>query len=433
VIDNLTTLLRSQFENQFFSGGLVLMLLGSALAMARRLPLRLYDYLKKQFIVEVEIPNHDALFEIITLWLNQHPYCRRARKLTAQLRHTSGEVATPSNAPVAVADSSSERRLPSVTFAPAPGLHFLFHKGQLVWLTRERENSPPASSNGGFASLMKPERYRLRMIGRSQETVRGIIDEAIRLAVESQDRGVSVYLYGYDHWQRMRSLFKRPLDSVILPEGVADSVAADIAAFKRNQEWYRSFGLPYRRGYLFYGIPGSGKTSLISALASEFRMDLFVLNIATKGMDDDRLAGMVQRIEPNSMILLEDVDTVAPKRDHGASQDGVTLSGLLNCIDGMLASDGCILFMTTNHVEKLDPALIRPGRVDMKIEFTAATISQVQRLYKRFFPNADEAEALDFADTFGGLPMAEVQSKLMLMREAATADQKILASAIGAD
>lgn len=91
---------------------------------------------------------------------------------------------------------------------------------------------------------------------------------------------------------------------------------------------------------------------------------------------------------PRSIILLEDVDGIFVQRD-AVNQDekrGVSFSGLLNALDGVRSQEGRLLFMTTNHRERLDPALIRPGRCDLQIELKNASYSMVERLFLKFFP-----------------------------------------------
>jgi len=150
-------------------------------------------------------------------------------------------------------------------------------------------------------------------------------------------------------------------------------------------------------------VPGSGKTSLIHALAGELGLDIYVVTLSSKGMNDSSLASLMGRVPSRCIVLLEDLDaafTRSTSRDSTATgapettttktatDDGNTLSlsGLLNSLDGVAATEGRLLFATTNHIDRLDPALSRPGRMDVWVDFKNATKWQAEELFKNFFP-----------------------------------------------
>jgi ATP-dependent 26S proteasome regulatory subunit len=179
-------------------------------------------------------------------------------------------------------------------------------------------------------------------------------------------------------------------------------------------------GIPYHLGMLFHGTPGSGKTSIIGALAGELKMNLYILSLAGEDMNDERFACLLSEIPPNSFMVLEDVDAAFAVRKRSTKEDdapgsGLTLTGILNALDGFMASEGSIVLMTTNHRDRLDPALIRPGRVDYEEEFSTAAESQLRRLYARFFPNSN-GDAEVWAMTMEGHTMAEAQQDLLRLK-----------------
>src|SRR5258706_6367413 len=218
---------------------------------------------------------------------------------------------------------------------------------------------------------------------------------------------------------------------------------ADSKDFLRSEKWYADRGIPYRRsvihccdtiskltivlyrGYLLYGTPGSGKSSLIHALAGELALDIYVISLSASWMNDSTFTNLMSRIPARSILLLEDLDaaftnstsrdsdsTGAPegkkegpknkdedeKKDvkkEGNDQNTLSLSGLLNSLDSIQASEGRILFATTNHLERLDPALSRPGRMDVWVEFKNASKYQAEGLFRNFFPaHEDDIEIM---------------------------------------
>jgi chaperone BCS1 len=132
-------------------------------------------------------------------------------------------------------------------------------------------------------------------------------------------------------------------------------------------------------------------------------------------MNDDRLAKLLGAVPAGAVVVTEDIDTIFNGRDRTA-ENKLTLSGLLNAIDGPLASEGRLLILTTNHAEVLDPALIRPGRVDMRLSLENATPDQAREMWRRFGGEAGE-ESFVFWAGDGTKSMAELQSHLLARRE----------------
>jgi chaperone BCS1 len=186
---------------------------------------------------------------------------------------------------------------------------------------------------------------------------------------------------------------KRPLESVILERGVKERIVEDVQAFLKARTWYLDRGIPYRRGYLLYGPPGTGKSSFIQALAGHLDFNIAILNVSQRGLHDDRLSQLLTKVPPRTIVLLEDVDVAFANRkkpdSDGYSGATVTFSGLLNALDGVASAEERIIFLTTNHVERLDEALIRPGRVDMTVRLGEASEYQMEQLWDRFYAEFD--------------------------------------------
>jgi chaperone BCS1 len=189
---------------------------------------------------------------------------------------------------------------------------------------------------------------------------------------------------------------------------------------------YAERGIPYRRGYLFYGPPGTGKSSFISALAGDLGYSICMISLSDRTLDDDRLNHLLNNRPPNSFILLEDVDAAFASRDiyeneqHRAYEGltRVTLSGLLNAIDGVASSEERVLFLTTNYADRLDPALVRAGRVDVKHYFGHCTPAMLRNMFKLFYVDFSEEMCASFSDAVGqlgkSLSPAQVQGHLLL-------------------
>lgn len=227
---------------------------------------------------------------------------------------------------------------------------------------------------------------------------------------------------------------RRPVQSVILDEGIGDRILADCQEFINNPTWYSERGIPYRRGYLLHGPPGCGKSSFITALAGELEFGICVLNLSERGLSDDRLNHLLSMAPQQTIILLEDVDAAFVSREDTVQQRAafeglsrVTFSGLLNCLDGVASTEARILFMTTNYLNRLDPALIRPGRVDVKEYIGWCTHYQLHHMFLRFYN--DEQLAQKFADKVMAsgkhVSPAQIQAFFMFFKQEKDAERVV--------
>ncbi|KAK2728903.1 mitochondrial chaperone bcs1 [Colletotrichum kahawae] len=212
----------------------------------------------------------------------------------------------------------------------------------------------------------------------------------------------SIFEYYNNGWKRTITRDIRPIETVVMNEDTKQMILADIRSFLDSTArlWYVIRGLPYWRGYLLYGRPGTGKSSLSMSVAGCFGLDIYVLRLA--GINDGRLSALFAELPQRCVVLLEDVDAVgitqsreadAEESDSGLEvsrsspkpRGTLSLSGLLNVLDGVASQEGRVLIMTTNHREHLDKALIRPGRIDKEIEFQLADAEVIIKLFCTVF------------------------------------------------
>ena len=162
--------------------------------------------------------------------------------------------------------------------------------------------------------------------------------------------------------------------------------------------------------------------------SGELEYSICVLNLSDRTVGDDRLAHRLADAPENSIILLEDIDAAFVSRElsseaetayQGANR--LTFSGLLNAIDGVTSTEGRIVFMTTNYFDRLDPALIRPGRVDFIQEIDHCSHHQLLHMFAKFFPDEDLSKAAEFAGAAAevGVPLsaAQVQGYFMWFKK----------------
>jgi len=350
------------------------------------------------------VADDDAAFVWVKEWLLEQKFLKRVRRL----------------------DLDTTIRNEKIAMIPAPGKHWFLYHGRPfeVWL----ERTEPSHQ----VSTKRVETFTFRTLGRKRDILQQFVDEVVRSHARRQV--VQSLLYIYDGgWDSLDGYVPRLLDSVVLEPGEKEHLVEDVRQFRASRPRYQRLGIPYHRGYLLYGPPGTGKTSLVSALGAHFGLSVYVINLTD--FSDRTLMNAVNQVPPDSVLLFEDIDGMkasqsrkgtdsgngqaqASSGKQGSLQLGVTLSGLLNVLDGFFAPNGVLFIMTTNHREKLDEALLRPGRIDYKLYMGNASDHQKVELYRRFFPESSEAEAREFVEASGAVQtMAEFQGLLLALEE----------------
>lgn len=223
----------------------------------------------------------------------------------------------------------------------------------------------------------------------------------------------SLVVRGTAMWECQGWKASRRLDSIILPPGQLDAIVSDFREFsaKETKAWYIAHGLPYRRSYLFHGPPGVGKTSTIRALAGALEVSACFMSLGDYKIGNGELQDALRTLPPcPSMLVVEDVDALFTETRKSDSPSPLTFSALLNALDGLVSADGVLTVMTTNHLERLDPALIRAGRVDRRFCFKAPTKEQMRALFLSFYPDAPHKLANEFAEGVFVRPEKEARS-----------------------
>ncbi len=405
-------------DNEVFTGGIFLVVTGFLAAYLHWGAQLLWEQVQRLFIVSLEVRKEDEGFQWIMQWLAHQTEQRNGRELSlftsrqGQYDHHQG---------------SEAANKPLLHFGPAPGVHFIRYKGCLIWV--ERVIKEQNSSNG----LELNETVKLATYGRNPQILKDLTVEALNFMLGEEFGRTLIFQpkYGWGGtWRKLMAIDKRALKSVHFGEGILEELLADVREFFSMKEWYKRRGIPHRRGILLYGPPGNGKSTFATALAGELGLNLCICSLSNRSLDDDDLQENLRKMPKESILLLEDIDATFVQRKKGSGfKNKVTFSGLLNALDGAVAYDGSLVLMTTNHKEKLDPALTRPGRIDISLHIGMATRDQIRRLFSYFYmswESKDEAliqkkqkqvdrMASQFAEVFPDetISMASIQGFLL--------------------
>ena len=264
----------------------------------------------------------------------------------------------------------------------------------------------------------------------SAETKKQVIMNLLKLAL--QDIKCNGFIKSFT-WHANGEFFKeetlipsRDFSTVILDSNLKDSLISDVEEFLSDdtKQWYKKHGIPYRRGYLFSGPPGTAKTSTILAIATKFNKSIYKINLVNPGLSDSGLICAMNMISKDAIVVFEDIDAVFDEHRTKRENSEVTFSGLLNCLDGFSsASRGQLSILTTNFPEKLDLALIRKGRVDNSFEFKFCSDEQAREMFLSFYPNSND-DANKFAKLIpkNSVSTAEMQSHFIYHRKSSSSE-----------
>lgn len=212
----------------------------------------------------------------------------------------------------------------------------------------------------------------------SKENLIKFIDEVRDFSVKPDKKNKLVIKVLKDSgWMTLSKIHKRPLETLFLNFDVNDLIE-EIHNFMNSESEYIDNGVPFKMNFLFEGLPGTGKTSLIYCLASHFDMDIASLNI-TKDLDDNTFIKAITSLPENTILVLEDIDALFVERESRTNLSFSALLNVLNVLDGVLRKHKLLTFLTTNHKNRLDNALIRTGRIDNEINFTYCKKSQSEK------------------------------------------------------
>ncbi|XP_057996968.1 AAA-ATPase ASD, mitochondrial-like [Hevea brasiliensis] len=247
-----------------------------------------------------------------------------------------------------------------------------------------------------------------------------VIKKGKEIAVKNRQRklytnNTSDQWYGWKATKWSHVMFEHPasFDTLAMATKEKEGIKKDLKKFSQSKDYYAKIGKPWKRGYLLYGPPGTGKSTMIAAMANLLNYDVYDLELTTV-KDNSELRKLLIETTSKSIIVIEDIDCSLdltgqrkPKKEKEEDEEEgkdpiskkkkeeeaernksskVTLSGLLNFIDGIWSACGGerIIVFTTNYVEKLDPALIRRGRMDKHIEMSYCCFEAFKVLAKNY-------------------------------------------------
>lgn len=370
-------------SNDFFQGGLILAALAACWGILLRYGTSLGFWLIHRVAITITVDNQNILFDAISAWFDANKASDKLRRIRYDSQQKGDFTASPNS-----------------------GYHIVKIRGRYTLLHRHIVESQ--------ATWGKPyENFTITIPFITRKGIDSWLTEVMDLYECRSERLPSVWHWKNGYWERLQRVPNRPLHTVSLSGSKLQNLLSDVKTFLASRDRYVSMGVPWRRGYLFYGEPGTGKSTTAIALANETRMSVAYLSLAARGLDDSTLVTAITSLPRHTILLLEDIDAAMPDRKktaisnmnlNSSSPDDefneedrssqLTLSGLLNALDGIVSPEGMVVIMTTNYQDRLDHALIRPGRADYPVHFDLAGADQANDIARRITDDQDLVEAI---------------------------------------
>ncbi|KAI0839811.1 BCS1 N terminal-domain-containing protein [Hypoxylon sp. FL0890] len=409
----------------------LLLLTGALIVIWNYASSYLWDQLETHFMSVVDIRTDDEIYNIVMAWVARQKFSQGSRRfvvntnLNSRSYHLWSWYDYDEDEEVEeYREESSAKKKKALSYTPSFGSHYFWYRGRLLLFRRsskEKQNS--------FMLVSQSEEISISCFGRNPWILKELLIEARQMYMKKDEQKTLIYRGSLKPgsleptWQRCMARVNRPFSTVILNEKVKKDLIDDVTDYLNpaTQRWYSLRGIPYRRGYLLHGPPGTGKSSLSLALAGFFGMRIYIVSLSSVTSNEENLASLFAELPRRCVVLLEDIDTAGlthtREEDQPKPQDQSTdnsnsmvpgqlttgngntnnnnnngrlsLSGLLNILDGVASQEGRILIMTTNHLDKLDSALIRPGRVDMIVQFGLADEGMISSIFRAIFARLD--------------------------------------------
>lgn len=399
-----------------------------------------YELFSGYFMSSIQVEEDDELFNQIMEWIAEQNMTKNSRDLMAVTKWVSAYEESDEEANASDEDVLDETGIFNFEkwasnipprYVPNFGSDRFYYNKRMFVFSRTRREKKGQSLWG----RSEDQQLDIKCIGRSTEPIKELLNYIKRWTLTKDNKMTAIHRPAPKEersnyaWDRQSLRPSRPMSSVSLDQKQKANIVMDINEYLHpaSARWYAARGIPYRRGYLFYGPPGTGKTSLSFAVAGIFGLDIFCLSLMEVGLTESDLNKLFAQLPRRCIVLLEDIDsaglrrpdepeevvekaeesasetstddgsmakvskpevlakTVLQKSSGGAFRSLISLSGLLNAIDGVASHEGRVLIMTTNCPEKLDAALIRPGRVDLQVQFTLSTREQAGDIFRRMY------------------------------------------------
>ncbi|KAI9753302.1 MAG: hypothetical protein M4579_005221 [Chaenotheca gracillima] len=331
----------------------------------------------KQVFCSVRVSSGDTLFFDIEEWLQQN-HLKDFQNNNAELFYDDTGMQTQNEDAV---EGKFGYRLPR-----GGGCWILHH-----WMPFLIQKNEPLKKKAVLHISISGFRW-------SPVTVSDILNDARTEASRKKSEETRVYCIQDGQWRLLRSQPARSLKNVIHKDLVEISHLVETSLLRTTYQRLAKRDVSCRLGLLFHGPPGTGKTTLARAIAGTFALDIFLLSLKHAKLEDAEFHALLASIPPKNLILIEDIDRYIEVTDPDVKcrKGGISFSGLLNSLDGIVSPERTITVLTANDKKKLDTSLIRVGRIDHAFEFRKASKQDIEKIFSKLCAPDEQSSAAVF-------------------------------------
>lgn len=385
-------------SNAFLQGGFLLGIITSIALTLKGIPVKVWVFIKSKLQINLEFSSENyTSFEWVKNWLNAQEYTNRNKNWN--FLHTY---------------SLKDKTV-------GYGTHLVPYRKRRLWVTvTAKEHS----------AKNQVTNINIRCYSWGTKFLNALIHDIYEHRPKEDQNKIQVLEITSNGAWRLQSTSKIKYKELFYPNNEFDVISEDIDRFLKNKNWYQQHDIAHTRGYLLFGPPGTGKTSFIKAVASKFDFNIVLLKIndLTNQVSINESITNSLGVKKPYILVIEDVDTMlsggleeylmgpaspiindkkpeektceAPEVKEKYNRT-MGFSEILNALDGLISCPNTrLLIFTTNRPEKLDSALLRPGRIDKQILLGYATKEQIEKYYFHMFPDATFEEATLFLSKF---------------------------------
>lgn len=359
--------------NHFFNAAALSSILFSIAYYLKALPFRIWARLERYFRYSVTVEQTDEAARALDYYISV--------KFPNSLRRT--EASTVNG---------------QIQYSHENDYIYTWHKYRYIRIGKVKERLTNASNSDNMFA---------RTYGISGMFARNQIKDFLLLAKKVYEQSIEeekknkerIKLYVRDQWGGLRSrkVNGKKFDDIFTSG--KEEIINDVERFIQRKQLHKRLHIPYKRGYLFYGRPGNGKSAIAYALAEKLKYDIVLLDIAD--LDNDTFKRVLDAVDSKAVVVFEDIDTIFNGRETVAGKK-LDFGTFLNALSGISVKEEIITIITTNKLETVDPALLRAGRCDMVKEICPPRKIDVEEFLSVFYNKpitlSHYSEVLNFVD-----------------------------------
>jgi SpoVK/Ycf46/Vps4 family AAA+-type ATPase len=257
-----------------------------------------------------------------------------------------------------------------------------------------RENQLGSSMGVSSRTLLTVKKFEIKYKIEDDEKILKMIEDHINDEDEYETKNLEIFFNEDNYWRKHHEIEEKNVQSfeqIFLTSNISEEIIALIDNFIALESKYNEFGITRKLTLLFEGKAGSGKSSIVRSIAHKYKRRMYILNLGNRETKENDLIQLFRIIKKDSILVLEDIDAFFVGRKTGTEcATGVSFSTLINLLDGSLSTgNGLITFITANHAEHLDKALVRPGRIDKVVHFGDMTKDQFEAAWRARVSNTE--------------------------------------------